>query len=146
MFLYFFAVERFYKGLYNLDKTFWGTTKKYENKNLKYFFFKSGIGIGTVNLLYSFRYRACFDQGVPWHSSKYIVWIYSERCTWHDKNNSQMHCTDKNSFGRFVKWLSVRLRTKWLWIWVPLQSGKLSFISAMCNFQGLQRGLFKVVL
>ena len=34
----------------------------------------------------NFRFRACFEQGVPWHSGNYRVWIHSEMCTWHDKN------------------------------------------------------------
>ena len=33
-----------------------------------------------------FRYHACFEQGVPWHSGNYSVWIHSETRTWHDKN------------------------------------------------------------
>ena len=31
-------LKRFYEGLKGLHKTFWGTTKKCENKNLTYFF------------------------------------------------------------------------------------------------------------
>ena len=34
----------------------------------------------------NFRFRACFEQGVPWHSDIYRVWIHSETCTWHGKN------------------------------------------------------------
>ena len=34
----------------------------------------------------NFRFRACFEQGVPWHSGSYRVWINSEMRTWHDKN------------------------------------------------------------
>ena len=34
----------------------------------------------------NFRFRACFEQGVPWHAGKYRVWIHSETCTWHDNN------------------------------------------------------------
>ena len=34
----------------------------------------------------NFRYRAFFEQGVPWHSGKYKVWIHYEMGTWHDKN------------------------------------------------------------
>ena len=33
-----------------------------------------------------FRFYACFEQEVPWHSSNYRVWIYSETRPWHDKN------------------------------------------------------------
>ena len=34
----------------------------------------------------NFRFRACFEQGVPWHSGNYRVWFHSETGTWHDKN------------------------------------------------------------
>ena len=34
----------------------------------------------------NFRFGACFEQGVPWHSGNYIVWIQSKTRTWHDKN------------------------------------------------------------
>ena len=34
----------------------------------------------------NFKYRVCFEQGVPWHSGNYRVWIHYETCTWHDKN------------------------------------------------------------
>ena len=34
----------------------------------------------------NFRYDACFEQGVPWHSGKYRVWIHSETRTWNYKN------------------------------------------------------------
>ena len=40
----------------------------------------------------NFRFRACFEQGVPWHSGNYRVWIHSETRTWHDKN-IQSKCT-----------------------------------------------------
>ena len=33
----------------------------------------------------NFKFCACFEQGVPWHSGKYIVWIHSETRTWYDK-------------------------------------------------------------
>ena len=36
----------------------------------------------------NFRFRACFEQGVPSHPGNYWVWIHSETRTWHghDKN------------------------------------------------------------
>ena len=34
----------------------------------------------------TFSFRACFEQGVPWHSGNYGVWIHSETRTWHDNN------------------------------------------------------------
>ena len=34
----------------------------------------------------NFGFRACFEQGVLWHSGNYRVWIHSEKRTWHDRN------------------------------------------------------------
>ena len=34
----------------------------------------------------TFRFRACFEQGIPWHPGKSRVRIHSETRTWHDKN------------------------------------------------------------
>ena len=33
----------------------------------------------------NFRFCACFEKGVPWHSGNYWEWIHSETRTWHDK-------------------------------------------------------------
>ena len=35
---------------------------------------------------WNFRFRACFQQGVLWHSGNYGVWIHYEMHMWHDKN------------------------------------------------------------
>ena len=35
---------------------------------------------------WNFRFRACFEQGVPYNSGNYRVRIHSETRTWHDKN------------------------------------------------------------
>ena len=34
----------------------------------------------------NFRFRVCFEQGVPWHSGNYKVWIHSETRSRQDKN------------------------------------------------------------
>ena len=34
----------------------------------------------------SFRFCACFKQGVSWHLDNYTVWVHSETRTWRDKN------------------------------------------------------------
>ena len=39
----------------------------------------------------NFRYRACFEEGVPWHSGNYRVYIHSEMRTWHDNNIQGLH-------------------------------------------------------
>ena len=73
----------------------------------------------------NFRFLACFDQGVPWHSVKYRVWIHSETHMWHDnKIQSNTLCRQVLTIQlkRLVKWLVVCLRSKWFWIRVLLQS------------------------
>ena len=44
----------------------------------------SGWGFGSRCSHLNFRYRACFEKGVPWHSGNYRVWIHYETRTWHD--------------------------------------------------------------
>ena len=46
----------------------------------------SGCGFKSRWSHLNFRYRACLEQGVPWNSGNYIVYIHSETLTWHDKN------------------------------------------------------------
>ena len=46
----------------------------------------SGSGFESSCSHLNFRFRVCFEQGVPWHSGNYRVWMHSENRTWHDKN------------------------------------------------------------
>ena len=49
-----------------------------------------------------FRFHACFQQGVPWDSGNYRVWIHSETRTWHDENIHLNVCRS-NVFNLFWK-------------------------------------------
>ena len=88
----------------------------------------SGCGFESRCSHLIFRYGACLEQGVHWHSGNCRVWIHSQTRTWHDKNiQSNASCiqvltTQFNHLESLAKWLDVRLRTKWLWIRIPLQS------------------------
>ena len=57
-----------------------------------------------------FRFRACFEQEVPWHSGNHRVWIHSETRTWHDKNIQSY----SSIFSTLLeeKW-PVRLQSRW---------------------------------
>ena len=46
----------------------------------------SGCGFASRCSNLSFRFRACFEQGVPWYLGNYRVWVHFETRTWHDKN------------------------------------------------------------
>ena len=46
----------------------------------------SDFGFESSSSHLNFRFRACSEQGVSWHSGNCRVWIYSEMRTWHDKN------------------------------------------------------------
>ena len=46
----------------------------------------SGYGFKSSCSHLNFRFRACFEQRLPWQSGKYWAWIHSETRTWHDKN------------------------------------------------------------
>ena len=46
----------------------------------------NGYGFESRFCHLNFRYRPCFEQGIPRHSGNYSVWIQSEMRTLHDKN------------------------------------------------------------
>ena len=52
----------------------------------------SGSGFESSCSHLNFRFRACFEQGVPWNSGNYRVWIHSETRTSHDKNIQSFNC------------------------------------------------------
>ena len=45
----------------------------------------SGSGFESSCSHLTFRFCACFEEGVSWHSGSYRVWIHSETHTWHAK-------------------------------------------------------------
>ena len=69
-----------------------------------------------------------FQQGIPWHSGNYRVWIHSETCAWHDKNIQsnvpyrQLLATQLSHLVSLAKWLSVCLWTNLLWVRAQLKS------------------------
>ena len=46
----------------------------------------SGCGFVSSCRHLNFRFHAWFEQGVPWHSGSYRVWIHPETRTWNDEN------------------------------------------------------------
>ena len=46
----------------------------------------------------NFRYRTCLEQGVPWHSCYYKVWIHSKMLTWHDNNMLKFFFKSQENF------------------------------------------------
>ena len=94
----------------------------------------SGSGFKFSCSHLNFRFRACFEQGVPWHSSNYKVWIHFEMRTWHNKNiQSNGPCryvlkTQLNHSVVLAIWLSVCLQAKWFWVRVQLQSLKFHIL------------------
>ena len=76
----------------------------------------------------NFRYRTCFKQGVPWNSGNHRAQIHSETRTWHG-NKIQPNVpyrwvliTQLSRLASLAQWLSVHLRTKWLWVQILLLS------------------------
>ena len=50
----------------------------------------SGCGFESNCCHLHFRFRACFEQGVPWHSGNYRLWIYPKTGAWHDDWNQEI--------------------------------------------------------
>ena len=63
-----------------------------------------GCGFESSCSHLNFRFRACFEQGVFWHSGNYRVWIHSETRTDMIRTYSQMHRTDKFSQHSSIIW------------------------------------------
>ena len=61
----------------------------------------SSIILFICNLLCNFRYRTCFQQGVPWHSGGYREWIHYETRTWHDETSKSPKLS-KRFYGTFL--------------------------------------------
>ena len=55
-----------------------------------FFYEISGCGIDSRCSYLKFRFRACFEQGAPWHSDNCRVYIHSKTWMWHDKKNTQL--------------------------------------------------------
>ena len=74
----------------------------------------SGCRFGASCNHLKFRFRASFQQGVPWYSDNHRVLIHSETSTLHDKiiqSNAlyrQLLTTQLNHQASLAKWLSVR--------------------------------------
>ena len=68
----------------------WTRTQNYKRtkwSNGWVFVYKlSGSGFESSCSHLDFRFCACFEEGVPWHSGNYRVCIHFETRTWHDKN------------------------------------------------------------
>ena len=96
-----------------------------------FFYELSGSGFETSCSHFSFRFGACFEQEIPWHSDIYIVRIHSETRTWHGKNiqsNAPYRYILRrqlNHLAYLANWLCVPLGTKWFWVWDQLQSLQL---------------------
>ena len=77
---------------------------------------------------------------VPWHLGNYREWTHSEMSTWCDKNirsnapYKEVLTTQISHLASWAKWLSVRLRTRWLWF--ESRYSHLTFIYRACLEQG----------
>ena len=93
----------------------------------------------------NFRFRACFEQGVPWHLGNYRVWIHSENpyVTWQQHTatlytwkNIQSNApyrkvptTQLSYLASLAKWLSVHL---WSGCWLEPGCSPLNFQFHVC--------------
>ena len=99
----------------------------------------SGCGFESGCSHLNFRFCTCFEQGVPWHSGNYRVWIHSQTRTWQDKNIQSnapyrsVLAIQLNHLASLAKWLNVHLWTKWLWVLVQLQSVKTKVFKLIFN-------------
>ena len=71
----------------------------------------SGCGFESSRSHLKLKFLVNFEQGVPWYSGKYRVWIHSETRTWHDQNTHSkpsyrwIPTTQLNHLVSLAKWL-----------------------------------------
>ena len=87
----------------------------------------SGCGFDSSCSHLNINFHTCFDQGVPWHSGNYRVWIHSERRTCHDENIKSMRRADKNSQHSSIIW------PVWLNDWVFVYEGSGCWFGSSCS-------------
>ena len=90
----------------------------------------SGCGFESCCCCLNFSYGTCFEQGVSCIQATIECRFTLKLARDMIVTYSQMHCTDKysqqlNHLASLGKLLSVRLQTKWLWVWIPLLSLQL---------------------
>ena len=84
-----------------------------EPKLAKWFIYElSGSGFKSSCSHLTFKFLACFEEGVPWHSGNYRVWIHSETGTWHDKNMQLIASTGQRFCPNRLTW-NVRFLQRW---------------------------------
>ena len=72
----------------------------------------SGCGIESRCSHLNFRFCACFEQGVPWLSGKYRVWIHSKMRTWHDKDLVLFTIRTKLGYNKVFHRISISNRSE----------------------------------
>ena len=87
---------------------------------------RSGSGFESRCCHLNFRYCACLEQGVLWHSGNYRVWIHSETRTWHDKNIFHKFQTFHSEYLLVYNFLSCFFHFSWKWVLLILFLAPLS--------------------
>ena len=84
-----------------------------------FFYELSGCGFKSSCSHLNFKFRACFEQGVSWHSGKAII-----KCGFTVKRVRDM--TRTLSVRLRTKWLGVRVQSLWhFWLCKKVSSGIL---------------------
>ena len=99
------------------------TTQLIHLDSLVFVYELSGCGFESRCEYLNFRYRAFFEQGVPWHSGNYRMYIHSKMCPDMIRTYSQKHRTGKYSQHNSI------ILPDWLNGWVFL------FELSGCGFQ-----------
>ena len=88
-----------------------------------------GCGLRSRCNHLNFRYRACFEQGVSWHSGRqlYRLWIHSKTRPWHIRLYSKIHRTDKYWQHSSIRW------PYWSNVWVFAYKQNDSRFDSRCS-------------
>ena len=101
---------------------------------------QSGCGFASSCSHLNFRFRACFEQGIPWHSDSYRMWIHSGTRTWYDKNIQSINYILSLFFDIFnfiFKYLSNAKLSFWLvdFLHTNLKRENLSYVLKIASYK-----------
>ena len=123
----------FFVLLFNL--WFFQSINLYNEKQKGFYFFLRELilTVCSCHVMYAFQSEStlysCLNVKELLAQSWCEIWSLSD-CNWTRTQNHLVHKPTLNHLAKFnhlPKWLSVRLRIKWFWVWVQLGANLIGF-------------------
>ena len=98
----------------------WTNTQPLSQTSWVFVYKLSGCGFESCCSHLNFRYRACCEEGVPWHSGNYRERIHSQNL---EKSHMKLGPSNMAYLTRSNRWQSKILKQTSVWIFVRTFDG-----------------------